>query len=149
MNKNARIFARVLWVLLLLNAVRQGLAFSSGEMAQAHAWGPRSWVQIAIPFLAFATSPFWMKGHPFDFVRVRYWINQRYGEGLYETWSRAIQPLALVTAVAAVTGLVCAANGWRIGAPSGAYVLAGSFLSAALGFALCRAIVMRQGTVIE
>ena len=128
------LFARVLWVLLLANAMRQGLAFSTGEMAQAHAWGPRSWVQLAVPLLAFATSPFWMKGHPFDFVRVRYWINQR---------------LALVTAVAAVTGLVCAANGWRIGAPSGAYVVGGSFLSAALGFAICRVIVKRQGTVIE
>ena len=141
--------ARGLWLALLAAAALIGWRAGGGEAAAEHAPDDTIWVELVLPAVFFALCPWWMRGHPLDFGPLRKWIDTDHGSGTYDRWLWAIRPLLLLGAAALAAAAACAFNGWRTGAPAGAYVIAGSFLSAALGIALCWAILRWQGHKLE
>jgi ABC-type Na+ efflux pump permease subunit len=143
------ITAWVIWLLLLGNAVRLGLAFSTGDSVAEHTWASSKWITFALPLLALASAPFWMQGHPLDFGPAKKSVNQMYGDGTYEAFCRSVRPVALLAATMLLIAAVCAGNARRVGAAEGAYVIAGYFLAAGLGFALCLAVLKLQGNTLE
>jgi hypothetical protein len=132
-----RTVARGLWALLCTTTALIGWRAASGDTAVAHNPGDTSWVELVLPLVFFAVQPIWMRGHPFDFGPLRKSVDANHGTGTYDTWIKAIRPVLLMGAAALAAAAACALNGWRIDAPAGAFVIAGSFLSAALGLGLC------------
>ena len=143
-----RIIAAILWLLGIADGVRQGMELPSQAPVEA-AFGTLGVVALLLPVTFFTVAPFWMKGHPFDFKPAREWVNKKYGEKTYESYTRAIKPLALFAAVAASIGLVGLATSISSSAAPGAYIIVAFFLSCAVGFALFRLLLRRQGNTIE
>jgi hypothetical protein len=147
MNK-PRIAAVVLWILGIFDWVRQGIALPTQAPAE-QAFGTFGVMALIFPVVFFTTAPLWIKGHPFDFKPARDWVNRKFGDGTYESYIRAIQPLALFAASAACIGLVGLIASMAGGASPGAYIIAGFFISSAVGFATCRRMLRKQGSTIE
>ena len=141
--------ARGLWVLTVASAVLIGWHVAGGDVAAAHAPDDTIWVELALPMVFFAVQPVWMRGHPLDFGPLRKHVDGEHGTGTYDGWLRAIRPLLLLAGAALAAAAACALNGWRVDAPTGAYVIAGSFLSAAAGLGLCWLILRWRGVQLE
>lgn len=141
--------ARGLWVLLCASAALIGWRAAGGDTAAAHAPDDTIWVELALPLVFFAVQPIWMRGHPFDFGPLRKHVDGEHGTGTYDAWLKAIRPVLMLGAAALAAAAACAFNGWRLGAPPGAYVVAGSFLSAALGLGLCWLLLRWRGVQLE
>ena len=97
-----------------------------------------------------------MRGHPVDFSPLRKHVDGERGAGEHvdgkrgagtrDGWLWAVRPVLLLGTAALAAAAACALNGWRVGAPPGAYVIAGSCLSAAgLGLGLCRTLLHWRG----
>ena len=143
-----RIIAALLWLLGIADGVRQGMALPSQAPVEA-AFGTFGVMALLLPVIFFTAAPFWMKGHPFDFKPAREWVNKKYGQNTYESYTRAIKPLALFAAVSASIGLVGLVASVSSSAAPGAYVIVAFFLSCAVGVALFRLLLRRQGNTIE
>jgi hypothetical protein len=142
--------AAALWLFLLADALRQGLTLAHEPLYRGFEFDGFGLVAVLMPVVFFTVAPLWMKGHPFDAKPVREWVNAKYGLGTYESYTRAIRPLALFAAVGFVIGATAIASAvLRGNAPQSAFVLGGFFVSAGLGFMACRAILRKQGNTIE
>ena len=144
-----RLISAGLWLVLCIDAVRQGYTLTEASGVTNVTFSGMGWLIIALPVVFFSVAPLWMKGHPFDAKPVRQWINRKYGPETYESYTRAIRPMALFAVVALIIGTTCLVNSIRVGATEASYVNAGFFLSAGVGFLVCRAIIRRQGNAIE
>ena len=143
-----RFIALVLWLLAIADGVRQGLILPSQSPAN-EAFSSFGVVMLLLPIIFFTVAPLWMKGHPFDLAVARVWVNGKYGESTYESYTQAIKPLALFAAVAATIGFVALVASVQHNAAPGAYATAGFFISSAAGFLSCRYILRRRGNTIE
>jgi hypothetical protein len=142
--------AAALWLFFLADGVRQGLAVAVEPFFGSLGFDGLGLAAIALPAVFFTVAPLLLKGHPFDATLVRQWVNAKYGPETYESYTRAIRPLALFSAVGFVIGataLLSTVFGRSSG--QGSFVLSGFFLSAGIGFMACRTILRRQGNTIE
>lgn len=148
--KRPHLVAVALWLFLLADGVRQGLALADEPLYRGLQFNGFGLVAVLLPVVFFTVAPFWMKGHPFDAKPVREWVNAKYGPETYESYTRVIRPLALFAAVGFVIGATAIASATVKGsAPQSAFVLGGFFVSAGIGFMACRAILRKQGNTIE
>ena len=141
--------ARGLWALTLASAALIGWRIAAGDAAAAHAPDDSIWVELVLPAVFFAVQPLWMGGHPFDFGPLRKSVDANHGAGTYDAWLRAVKPVLLLGAAALAAAGTCAFVAWRLTAPPGAYVVAGSFLSAAFGLGVCWALLRLRGVKLE
>ena len=148
--KRPQLVAVALWLFLLADGVRQGLTLADEPLYYDFQFNGFGLVIVLLPVVFFTVAPLWMKGHPFDAKPVREWVNAKYGLETYESYTRAIQPLALFAVVGFVIGATAIASvALRGGAPQSTFVLGGFFISASVGFMACRAILRKQGNTIE
>jgi hypothetical protein len=144
-----RVVSAVLWIVLCADAVRQGYTLTEASGVADVTFSGMGWLIITFPVVFFSLAPLWLKGHPFDAKPVREWVNRKYGPETYESYTRAIRPMALFAVVALIIGTTCLLNSIRVGATESSYINAGFFLSAGVGFLVCRTIIRRQGSAIE
>jgi hypothetical protein len=139
----------LLWTIVIADAIRQGLTLSTEPTVTGLRFDGTGILIVAMPVLFFSIAPLWMKGHPFDVKFVRKWVNDKFGRETYEDYTRTIRPLALLSTAGFVMGTSAIANAVRINADQSAFVLGGFFISTAVGFLVCRAILRYQGDTIE
>lgn len=148
--KRPKLVATALWLLLLADGVRQGLTLADEPLGPGLQFDSFGLVVVLLPVVFFTVAPFWIKGHPFDAKPVREWVNTKCGPQTYESYTRAIRPLALFAAVGLVIGTTAMASAaLKGGASQSAFVLGGFFVSAGIGFMVCRAMLRKQGNTIE
>lgn len=145
-----QLVAAALWLFLLADGVRQGLTLADEPLYRGFQFNGFGLVAVLLPVVFFTIAPLWMKGHPFDAKPVREWVNTKYGLETYESYTRAIRPLALFAAVGFVIGATAIASAaLKTGATQSAFVLGGFFISSGIGFMACRTILRKQGNTIE
>jgi hypothetical protein len=145
-----QIVAAALWLLSVADGVRQGLSMADDPSYRSFQLNGFGISAILLPVVFFTVAPFWMKGHPFDAKLIREWVNAKYGSETYESYTRAIRPLAMFAVVGFVIGVTAITSAALNGSASqSALVLGGFFISAGIGFMACRAILRSQGNTIE
>jgi hypothetical protein len=145
----ARIAAALLWSVLALLAWRMGLSLAALPPTGEFQFEFKGYVTLALPAFFFGSAPLWLNGHPLDLRRVCALVNQKYGADTYERWVRTVRPLQALAWFGFVAGTACLLECRRIEAPQGSYGLGLFFLSAGLGFLICRVGLRLQGHRIE
>jgi hypothetical protein len=147
--KRPKLVAAVLWLLVLADAVRQGVMLDPLFRGPGLRFQGVGLFIAVMPVLFFSTAPLWMKGHPFDVKRLREYVNRRFGPEVYESYTRAIQPLALFGTAGLTLGATILTTAALSGWSEGAYVHAAFFVSSGFGFHVARVILRKQGISIE
>lgn len=138
--------ATLIWVLSTAQGIRQGMGLSlAGSTSEP--FGAFGVLAALMPLLFFSSAPFWIRGHPFDVGRT--WVNEKFGAEVFESYTRAIRPLALLATVAAVIGLTSLVVALNSDYASGAYEMTVLYLSFAVGCTAYRAFLRRRGDTIE
>jgi hypothetical protein len=91
----------------------------------------------------------WLNGHPLDMRKVGELVNRQHGDDTWERWVRTLRPLQAMAWFGFVAGSTCIAESYRTGASQGSYGMGAFFLSAGLGFLVCRFGLRLQGHRIE
>jgi hypothetical protein len=139
--KTSQAAAVVIWLIALILAFF-GSPVQNREVAQIPA-------MVIFPVVFFTAAAFWMKGYPFDVVPLRLWIDKKRGDGRYAEFIRQLKPMLLF----GMSGLAAATAGFlralQVNSPLEALSAQGFALSAAAGFLLARAILVRRGLSME
>jgi hypothetical protein len=149
MNRRAIAIA-VIWLVVLMDAVRQGYMLPSLPHLEAWRFDSSFGVlAILLPVVFFPSMAFWIKGYPFDVPPLRIWINRRFGDRSYENFLARLRLILLFAVAGLLIGTVGLIRAYLIGATQGAYVIGVFFISAAAGFLMLRLILARRGLSFE
>lgn len=144
-----RIFAALLWVGLLFNAIRQGLALAGTPLPGLTAFDLRGWVTLAMPAFFFASTPLWMRGHPLDMKQIRDGVDGHFTPGTYDRFMHTVRPLQLLAMVGLVTGGTCLWASRGPDTPPAVLATGLFFISAGLGFVACLLLLRQRGHRLE
>ncbi len=144
-----RAFAALLWAVMLVVAVSQGLSLAGMPLPGGFEPGLKGWVTLTLPAFFAATLPLWMRGHPLDMKQIRVGVDSHFAPGTYDRFVATVRPLQLMAMVGLVTGLSCLLASRGTGTPPAVYATGGFFLSAGIGFMACLALLRLRGHRIE
>lgn len=144
-----RVFAALLWAVMLFIAVRQGLSLAGTPLPGGFTPGLKGWVTLALPAFFAGTLPLWMRGHPLDMKQIRVGVDSHFEAGTYDRFVATVRPLQLLAMVGAVTGLTCLLVSRSADTPLAVYATGFFFLSAGSGFVACLLLLRARGHRIE
>lgn len=144
-----RIFAALLWALMLFIAVRQGLSLAGTPLPGGFTPDLKGWVTLALPAFFAGTLPLWMRGHPLDMKQIRVGVDSHFTPGTYDRFMHTLRPLQLLAMVGSVTGLTCLLASRGADTPPAVYATGAFFLSAGIGFVACLLLLRARGHRLE
>lgn len=144
-----RIFAALLWAVMLFIAVRQGLQLAGTPLPGGYTPGLKGWVTLALPAFFAATLPLWMRGHPLDMQQIRAGVDGHFTPGTYNRFVATVRPVQLLAMLGTVTGLTCLLVSRSADTPPAVYATGFFFLSAGIGFVICLALLRARGHRLE
>jgi hypothetical protein len=147
-----KIIVRVIWCLVIADAVRQGVSLPYSEFV-AMASTPHQFNANMVIFGLFG-PPLLMLGNvamlkafpkmaPFGTGAVTRWVDSRWGSGSMHAFLRALRPTALVALAAFVLGSLGMVSSKYANASQFAFEIASFFLAAGVGFGIARIIGLR------
>jgi len=139
----------VIWVLVLSDAVRQGLNLPFLPHISAWRFNAFGIIAVLMPIAFFWAMGYWIKGYPFDVPPLRSWINARFGEAAYEKFCRKLKLTLLFAIAGFIIGGIGLLRAFASGAAEGAFVIAAFFVAAAIGFLLLRTVLAKRGLSFE
>jgi hypothetical protein len=144
-----RVFAALLWAVMLVIALRQGLALAGTPLPGGYTPGLRGWVTLALPAFFAATLPLWMRGHPLDMQQIRTGVDSHFAPGTYNRFVATVRPLQLLAMLGTVTGLCCLLASRGADTPPAVYATGLFFLSGGIGFVACLGLLRARGHRLE
>ncbi len=144
-----RVFAALLWAVMLVVAVRQGLSLAGTPLPGGYEPGLKGWVTLALPAFFAGTLPLWMRGHPLDMKQIRVGVDGHFTPGTYDRFVATVRPVQLLAMVGTVTGLTCLLVSRSADTPPEVYATGLFFLSAGLGFSACLLLLRARGHRLE
>jgi hypothetical protein len=130
----------VVWLLGLEEAIRLGIMAAASAQAFNLKFDWFGFVVVMLPAVFYPATSSWSRRQQMGPKRVLESLSRRFKHDRVERFVTAIRPFYLVATLALVAGLTCLINGVRIGAPAGAYIVGGFFISTFIGLLLRRAI---------
>ncbi len=144
-----RVFAALLWAVMLFIAVYQGLSLAGTPLPGGYTPDLKGWVTLALPAFFAGTLPLWMRGHPLDMQQIRTGVDSHFTPGTYNCFMATVRPLQLLAMLGAVTGLTCLLASRSADTPPAVYATGGFFLSAGIGFIACLLLLRSRGHRLE
>lgn len=144
-----RVFAALLWAVMLFIAVHQGLSLAGTPLPGGFTPGLKGWVTLALPAFFAATLPLWMRGHPLDMKQIRVGVDSHFTPGTYDRFIATVRPLQLLAMAGTVAGLSCLLASRGADTPPAVYATGLFFLSAGGGFFACLALLRARGHRLE
>jgi hypothetical protein len=131
--KRSSILIVVIWALILVDALRQGLSLPNSELAEGFGMGESALTFLPFPFAFFALAAFFQRRKLFDIRFLRKAVDAKFGEGAYISFIERLKPGLLFMSFCVTLGAAGLITTYLSTKTDGAYVISGSFLSAGLG----------------
>jgi hypothetical protein len=139
----------VIWLLVLGDAVRQGLNLPFLPHASTLRFDAFGVFAVLMPIAFFWAMGYWIKGYPFDVPPLRSWVNSRFGDSAYERFCRNLKLTLLFAIAGFLIGGIGLLRAYTSGAAEGAFVVGSFFVAAAIGFLLLRTVLAKRGLSFE
>jgi hypothetical protein len=101
---------------------------------------------LLFPAVFLTVGSLWGR-YPFDWPRLRMWVDRKRGDGTYARFFRDLKPMLLMGVMAIAGAVLCWFQGYGPGAP--AYWPCGFNFSCGIGFLLGRVVLARRGLLME
>ena len=134
----------LIWVFVLASAV---LGTDELPPVPANFSPPMTVAILVMPILFFGVMPFWARHSPFYHPTLARYLDGRFGAGALASFLVRLRPLLLFAAAAVAQGILLLLLAFRSDSPSGAYVIAGFFLSGGIGFAAAHCLLYLRKAV--
>ena len=131
--KRSSILIAVIWALLLIDALRQGLGLPNSELAEAFGMRESALISLLFPFAFFALAAFFQRHKLFDIRFLRKAVDAKFGEGAFISFIERLKPSLLFMAFCLTLGAAGLIATYLSTKTDGAYFISGFFLSAGLG----------------
>src|SRR5215470_659464 len=102
----SKVIAALVWVLALDSCVPALAILLSPSLRNQASAAELSAAMALFPLVLMAASVLWVRRDPFDVVRLRLWIDNKLGDGVYAAFIRNLRPFQLVGISGIAAGLL-------------------------------------------
>lgn len=131
--KKSDILIIVIWLLLILDCLSQGLSITSSPMATGPAWGDQKYIVWLFPFVFFVPAVFFQRKSALKFKFLSNIVDGRFGAGTLDNFVYRLRPTILFMTAISTLGISGAVTTFINNGPEGAYTISGFFISGGLG----------------
>ncbi len=131
--KKSDILIIIIWSLLILDCLSQGLSITNSTMVTNPGWGDQRYILWLFPFAFFLPAVFYQRKSALKFKFLSKIIDGRFGQGTLDDFVFRLRPTMLFMFAILTLGISGAITAFINKGPGGAYTISGFFISGGLG----------------
>jgi len=131
--KKSDILIILIWSLLIIDCLSQGLSITNSPMVTGPTWGDQRYLVWLFPFAFFLPAVFFQRHSALKFKFLTKVIDSRFGIGTLDEFVFRLRPTILFMVAIFTLGISGIITTLINGGPDGAYTISGFFVSGGLG----------------